>query len=984
MSTATAVTRATADREPVVTHASNKKGGPVCRSRDGIRSIVGNFLIIHSRGLRGFSILLFISALSLPVVAQHPYLWFDSTELALIRGKVASNTTDWQSLQTLCNQVAGIGSTPYAVQYPASTDSGFSSSTRGYVYNPPAARGTLGMGLGTGTWDDDMDELGACYQALGDTNPSASAAILAEVHYIVQAMAQPLVKLTSSAGQVRYGAAVDNYGNDLQAGDQIQVYLPYNTGTPGFSAGQTWTLSGETGCTAMNATLQVQSVTSTSVYFETPSGASAQCNAASTLYSVSPTASAAYESRFYMPAIAKAYDWFYSGLSASYPNDLTMLASAMTAWGTELGYAVASAHPHPEDNYHVGYIWGAAACYVAFNSDNSSLGSACSGIIASEFSNSSEFAQYHHLWMGGGGNGEGLAPYGYDSILRMLQAEYAMWDYLNTSGGSYGADWRIAPTNFTMLDDTQTYMMEFVTPSLLGEDGNEYVFPRGSVYCPGNTSSSNPCTRWFPTEPVYPNLSQFVFFATAAARMSSIYSAQFQDFYQSVYLAEEAAAGVTVPTWNKGPGNPYQSSPTPQATFLWYNPTAASSHWNAGLPLTYRGWGGNYATTRSAWSTTATVVRFLGGPTVGAAGNGKTQFDSGAVTIQTGNNRLLVYGLEEAARAADIISNTTFGTLQDERGTYGNKKNSVFWAGANPSETRNQGLTSRASPPGQTHTATSWPSSISLAEDKTSYSYFRSIHLEANGAKSSIDSQYHQVSWMRELVFLRPKLVIIHDLTTTLYPTDDRAMLWTFGRDVGQITSGVPSGMTRYDASFNGVYRGAFWSVLPAAADVTIVDHDDLHFLYRAEVRPNDLSHTADHWLAVFDAATSADDVNAVSSVSAINADAVQFNDANASIVAFASVDPHVATSSTLEWPINGSTAQYIVGLTPGATYGISTAGGNLTISSSGFYQASPAGVLVYSGACPQIVGMQRGSSAWLRHAIMCQCGSPCMKKIVQ
>jgi hypothetical protein len=258
----------------------------------------------------------------------------------------------------------------------------------------------------------------------------------------------------------------------------------------------------------------------------------------------------------------------------------------------------------------------------------------------------------------------------------------------------------------------------------------------------------------------------------------------------------------------------------------------------------------------------------------------------------------------------------------------------------------NHGLGSVIPPPGQAANTLVWPSSIDRAEDAPAYTYLRASHLEANG--SHFEGEYHQVSWTREVFFLRPKLVVVHDRTATLNSTDDRAMLWTFGRDIVQVTAGIPSGITRYDASFNGTYRGAFWSVLPNSANLTVVDHDNLHFLYRAEVRPSALDHAADNWLAVFDTAASPAEVSTVVSVSAINADAVQFNDANATIVAFANVDPHVNTSATLAWATNGSLAHTILGLTPGANYGISTAGGNITVSSTGPYTASAAGVLVY------------------------------------
>jgi hypothetical protein len=742
-------------------------------------------------------------------------------------------------------------------------------------------------------------------------------------------MSQPSLRLVrQSDGMTRYAVSTDGNGNDLLADAPLQVVLPYNTGVP---VGDTWTISGATGCTSMNGAWKVSSKSGAwSILFSKVNGTAApRLNANCTLYSVSISTS--FPVRLYMPAIAKAYDWFYDGLAVSYPGDLANLTSAMTAWATEMTYC--TGHEHPEDNYHAGYIWGAAAGYVAFNHDLPALGAVLKNILASKFTAPHQFRDYNNLWLGGGGNGEGLQAYGYDSILRIIQAEYAL--YL------YGTDWRNPPYNFPFLDDNLQYFMEFTTPTLLALDGNEYNYPIGSAYCPTLCNGG----QWFPTESSYISLSQAVFYARVSERMSSPHAEQFFRWYEAVYSAESLAAGTSVPAWN---GGAYSSAPTVQAAFLWYDSSAANSDWTT-IPLTYCAWSGNYCVTRSAWSSsTATEVGFLGGPSVGAAGNGKTQFDSGAVTIQTGDNRLLVYGLEESSRAADLVSGNEHDVLHNERGSYGNKKNSTFWAAANTSDTRNQGLSSKVAPPGQDNTVVSFPSSMDRTEDGGAYTYFRANHLEANNAKSSIDKKYHQVSWTRELIFLRPKLVIVHDRTAVLNNADDRAMFWTFGRDLGQVTAGVPAGMTRYDADSSGVYRGAFWSVLPVSAAVTVVDHDNLHFLYRAEVRPAATNHAADNWLAVFDAAANPAEVNAVSRVSAINADAVQFNDGNASIVAFANIDPHATTGAILAWPINNSCAHYIAGLTPGATYGISIAGGILTISSSGSYPASASGVLTY------------------------------------
>jgi hypothetical protein len=875
-----------------------------------------------------------------PAFAQHPYLWLDSTELAFIQAKVAANTADWQALRAECDTLAGVGGIPYAVLYPSGNAAG-NGLTRGYAYDPARAPGTIVAGYYGGNWDTVMDELGACYQAVRTSDSTRAAAYLAEAHEIIQAMGQPLLKMVrTSDGMIRYAVSIDALG-DLRAGEQAQVYLPYNTL---LHTGDVWTISGATGCTSLNGTFKISSISGPSVYFKNVNGSSATINANCTLYSVSPTAGEGFGVRFYMPALSKAYDWFYGdpaygGLAESYPDDLSNLTACMTGWATELQYA--NGGINPEQNYVAGFVWGAAAAYVAFRADQpTAIGAPASAVMTAHFSDPHEFGPYNNLWLGGGGNGEGLQAYGYDSIRRILAAEFAM--ALN------GTDWRSAPYNFTFLDDNLQYFMEFTTPSKLALDDNEYVYAVGAAYVPAGKYTG----QWFPTEAVYIPLGDAAMYTMIARRLNSAYAARFQSWYNQVYAAEQSAAGVLVPAWDSGV---YHSEPDLSDYFLWYDADAASSDWTVS-PLMYRAWSGNYAVTRSDWSDTATEVTLLGGPSVGAAGNGKTQFDSGAISIQTGNNRLVVYGLGEASRAADIISAAEHNVLQDERNTYGNKKNAIFWAGANTSEKRNQGLSSRTPPPGQINTVMTWPSLIDRTEDEPAYTYFRANHLEANNAKSSIDGKYHQAAWTREVFFLRPKLVIVHDRTATLYPTDDRAMFWTFGRNVEQITAGVPAGMTRYDASFNGIYRGAFWSVLPATADVKIVDHDDLHFLYRAEVRPASESHTSDNWLAVLDAAPSAAEVNAVSSVNATNADVVQFNDSNNTIVSFANVDPQVTTSATLAWPLNGSTAVYVAGLTPGANYGISMSGANssgttVTITSRGSYAASASGVLFYSPA---------------------------------
>ena len=894
-----------------------------------------------------------------PAAAQHPYLFLDTTELDFIRSKVAANSADWQGLRTQCDLL-----TKYSVQWPHATNGG-SSLTRGYVYKPAGAANSIYQGYYGGGWDTAINQLGACYQAIRVTDPVRAAGYLAQAHNIITSMAQPWIKMVrASDGQVRYGVSTDAAGNDLMAGAQVQVLLTNNTGATGPAVGETWTLSGATGCTSMNGTFTVSGKQgSWSVLFSQTDQSRALLNANCTLYSVSVVDG--YPVRFYMPAIAKAYDWFYDGLSQSYPADLTNLAAAMSAWATELGFI--TAFSHPESNYHTGFIWGAVACYIAFDLDFSAdIGPACSNAISQNFLATHQFRDYNNQWLAGGGNGEGLQAYGYAAIRHILEAELAM--------KVYGVDWSVPPYNFTFLDDNLQYLMEFASPTLLALDDNEYVYSVGTSYCGGNACGA----RWYPTEATYIPLSDLTFYTAVANRLNSAHAAQFQSWVQSVYSAQVAAAGKTIPAWALG-SKPYSTAPTLQDAFLWNDSTRPSSDWTR-MPLMYRAWGGNYAVTRSSWGVTATEVTLLGGPSVGAAGNGKTQFDSGAVTIQAGNNRLLVFGLGEAARSADIISSTSFGYLDGERQSYGNQKNSIWWAAASLSQTNNQGLISKTNPPGQTYTVTTWPSSIDLAEDNAKYTYFRANHLEANGAKSSVDQLWHQVAWTRELFFLRPNLVIIHDRTTSLNAEDYQKMIWDFGRTPQRVENGVPQGMTRFDVTDpHGVFHGTFWSVLPLGASVNLVNHSNPHvnsgaplnFLYRAEVIPP--LQAQNNWLAVFDTSASLYLIHTVSSISATNADAVQFNDASSSIVAFVNVDPHIVAGTILAWPVFNSRAQYIIGLTPGAYYEIVSSGGTLRLSSTGPYQASAAGVLVYSNSCGTLVPP---ATTWPRRWIAFPCTS--------
>lgn len=831
--------------------------------------------------------------------AAHPQLLLDAQQLAFMRSKVASNSADWRDLKTACDDM-----TSYAVQWPDAM-SGGSSPERGYVAGSGRSSGIIYTGYNGGGFDKAITQLGVCYQAIKDTDPRAAANYLAQARNIITVIAQrPLALTRQSDGAVRYGASVDLHGKDLRAGAPPVVFMPYSTTnragdtSKSMKIGEIWSISGATGCTSMNGTWRVAARDRDIVFFSNMDGSPAPgLNANCTLFTFDPMRSA-YPLRFWVPALAKAYDWFYEGLSQKEKDDILF---CMNAWMYELHVTGLGAR-HPENNFTFGNFWALVAAYVSTDGENADWTSFYKDRFAEQFTAPNQILDYQHLWMSGGGFGEGWQAYGFNATRWMMDAVLAM--------KIHGTDWTQSPYNFNFVNDTLRYWMEFTTPSKLALDDNEYVYPISS-------------TDKAVTEPVWIPLSHAVMFTAVARRFNSPVAAQFQRWYGEVREHIRTAAGKKVPAWNTGV---YTSQPDLVDEFMYDDPQASSADWKT-LPLMYRAWSGNYAVSRSDWTDSAVEVTLLGGPTVGSAGNGKTQFDAGSITIQRGNERLLVYGLGEAARSGDIIDLVKANQLHQERRTYGNKKNSIFWAGPNREETRNQGLTSRTPPPGQFSNVRSWPSSIDRAEDTSTYTYWRANGLEANNARSELDRKYHQTEWTREVFFLRPKVVVVHDRTSVLDSRDDRALFWTFGRNVKQVAS---SSNPRFDASFKGVYRGAFTTLLPASPSISVVDHDGMHFLYRVEVRPNAMDHKDDNWLALFDAADSPQKLTAIESLKATNADALELGDVSHTVVAFPQF-----SSSTLPISIicKESSLAYIVGLTPNTNYNASFTDGIITLA---------------------------------------------------
>ena len=271
-------------------------------------------------------------------------------------------------------------------------------------------------------------------------------------------------------------------------------------------------------------------------------------------------------------------------------------------------------------------------------------------------------------------------------------------------------------------------------------------------------------------------------------------------------------------------------------------------------------------------------------------------------------------------------------------------------------------------PPAANSTVTSYPTKIDLTEDTGGYAYYRSVALHAASPQSMIDGKSHRTGWTRQILFLRPKIVVVYDTTTVKFADDDRAMFWTFGRDLAQ-TADPSAGLHRFYSTRNGgtIFKGALTTVLPLSSSVSIEDHGimsisgsgsnavavsgaPMHFLYRVEQRPAAMDHTADTWLNVFDAATSPGAVESVTLLVGANIDAAQLS--TSGVVGFASGS---APTLPMMYSFTGTPKHTVAGLTPLTPYHVSMgAGPTVTIAAatgSGDIMASAAGVLTYDSS---------------------------------
>jgi hypothetical protein len=240
---------------------------------------------------------------------------------------------------------------------------------------------------------------------------------------------------------------------------------------------------------------------------------------------------------------------------------------------------------------------------------------------------------------------------------------------------------------------------------------------------------------------------------------------------------------------------------------------------------------------------------------------------------------------------------------------------------------------------------------IKKFEDRNGYVLSRAEHLEDVYASSLNVS-----AWSRTVVYLRPRIFVVYDRTTTTGTVDAR-MSWHFPPQPTQVTA--PSGTSRWDVNDStlpapeGGFKGALTTLLPQGAPTARIDVDGLHKLYRIEVRPS--SPAADlRWLTVLDTSTTSAGVAAASVPASLSANArgtrLTWSGGNAVVLFGAGATDTVLTGTVSYVEPAAATTLIVADLQPGASYSVTAAvsgsNHNVTIQPGSGFQASDQGTL--------------------------------------
>ena len=487
-----------------------------------------------------------------------------------------------------------------------------------------------------------------------------------------------------------------------------------------------------------------------------------------------------YGIRFYVTTMAIGFDWARSSVSSSLKSQvITAIHHWISAFESG-GFE----NNYPQGNYYAGYFDAKALAALATMGDDPAAGAEWSSW---QHKLTTFVEPYYAKNLAGGGWPEGW-EYGQLATMNMTWP----FDAARTALGTK------LVKGFPYALSAPKFILWFTWPNLRSLEDSDTQH--------NNIDPSN-ADPWLPTAE-----------AGMLARFGSKFAPYMHDYAKRVRAANPKL--VKSPSWGAW------------VDFLYWNPKAKNKSITK-LPRSYFARGMGMAAMRSSWTTKAVWAMYEAAPYVGNPDAGEQFFDEGALEIVNGSHQFLVY-------APTALMRNTPGTNDGD--PYENLIYNDLFGGKQPRDLFNVFMTSKPIPTGQgDQSRADGAKTKTTFSDRGAYAVARTAHLEDMYPQNP-SSKKEITTWSRDVVYVRPRLFVVHDHTVVKAPVPDQWLGWSF--------LGKPR------AAGAGSYRlsaGTVQAVLPAGHVEKIVNVFASNKVYRLEVRPGD--HAATHdWITVFSA----------------------------------------------------------------------------------------------------------------------------------
>lgn len=628
-----------------------------------------------------------------------------------------------------------------------------------------------------------------------------------------------------------------------------------------------------------------------------------------------PCTDSGYVMRFFGVGMGIAYDWVYDVLTPTQRMQIYTTANAwQTGWENVNGCS-AFAYQHPQGNYFAGYFHAKTVMALATAGDNPSASDEWTNWLDTQFHTATAnpphigVQPYYAAHMTGGGWPEGFGNYG---PLATLNMSLPAWEVKTATG----TDLVHADAAYTFPIDQADFLMHFTWPSRV------YMDDRDTNHSNGDASAPPPGSV---------NVGMFMQVLGVLRYWHAPHANAFQQYTNEVI----AARGNDSDAWEE---------------FLFYDPNGPTTALNT-LPLSYFATGPNAVAARSDWTTAATWMSFRAGPYVNNPQAGEEGFDQGSLALARGATPLLVNGTgwivhEPGGNAAENrVYSDEYGQFDGSIYSGNRTIYNVFYARAMNASTVLDSYGQQANTAEDDNVQTR----IAAFEDGQSYVYTLATGLE-DMYRLDANQQPQVASWSREIVYLRPSRVVVHDRTSAgnnvgANTSDDQFLAFHF--PASPTPAAAPSGEKRYDITYASTFAGAMTTVLPSNAATTVIgmypgnDGEPASNpvrVWQVQVRAPD-SAAKQAWLNVFDLADSAATVATASriTVTAGAATGTLLATANGnSAVLFNTGAAGTAIAGTIAYSVPAAATVNVITEVPGDTgyaVGATANGGMLSVN---------------------------------------------------